>query len=227
MRCYELRHLNGKLDCVLRLSVFLYGSSFLAFAAATFDLGQVLCRGPQDTARGVGLDTVTGFIYAREIFLALSIGLLDLFFWRLVAHCPQGEVGPRLTFSQRNKVSHSASWNRWGFTGLILKWSSLAALLAVPLLQILWRLITGQRRYGSIYVADSTIQTSIMVTFVLKFLLNIYISPKDTWPAFRSYMVPIFALLIGTGLGVANFVTCELLTSRILCVRILDLILPI
>ncbi|KAF4623591.1 hypothetical protein D9613_001926 [Agrocybe pediades] len=189
------------------LSVFLYGSSFLAFAAATFDLGQVLSRGPQNTANCAGLDTVTAFIYAREVFLSLSIGLLDLFFWRLVAHCPQSEVISQPTVSQRGKAVHSASWSRWGLVGSILKWTSLAALLSVPLLQILWRLLPEQRKYGSIYVADSTIQTSIMVIFILKFILNIVISPNDLWSAFRAYMVPIGALVLGTGLGIANFVT--------------------
>ncbi|CAA7266572.1 unnamed protein product [Cyclocybe aegerita] len=192
------------------LSVFLYGSSFLAFAAAILDLSQVLARGTENAARGVGLDTVTGFIYAREVFLSLSIGFLNLFFWKLVARCPKDECAPNvneLSTSRKRPKIHSASWNRWGPVGTLLKYGSLGALLAVPLLQMLWRLMPNERKYGSIYVAESTVQTTVTIIFILKFILNVYISPLDSWwLAFRPYAVPILALVIGTTLGVGNLV---------------------
>ncbi|KAJ3517385.1 hypothetical protein NLJ89_g547 [Agrocybe chaxingu] len=192
------------------LSVFLYGSSFLAFAAAILDLSQVLARGTENAARGVGLDTVTGFIYAREVFLSLSTGFLNLFFWKLVARCPKDECPPNvneLSTSRKQPKMHSASWNRWGPVGTLLKYGSLGALLAVPLLQMLWRLMPNERKYGSIYVAESTVQTTVTIIFILKFILNVYISPLDSWwLAFRPYVVPILALVIGTTLGVGNLV---------------------
>lgn len=195
---------------VTRLSVFLYGSSFLAFAAATLDLAQVLTRSPRNnTAQAVG--AVAGFIYSREVFLSLSIVFLNLFFWILVARCPRGECVDKsndLSTRRSQKPSmHSASWNRWGLIGTILKWTSLAASLTVPLLQMVWRLMPGQRRYCSIYVAESTIQTTVTAVFILKFVLNIYISPLDYWwYAFREYFIPITALFIGTGLGIGNLI---------------------
>ncbi|KAF8973895.1 hypothetical protein BDZ97DRAFT_403720 [Flammula alnicola] len=195
------------------LSLFLYGSSFLAFAAATFDLGQVLARETHnDTATGIGLNTIAGVIFSREIFLSLSVLLLDLFFWTLVARCPRGECTERsneLSTDRRRRLPsmHSASWNRWGLIGTILKWGSLAALLSVPLLQMLWRLLPGQRKYAAIYVAESTIQTSITAIFILKFFLNVYISPLDYWwHAFRIYIVPITSLIIGVALGIGNLI---------------------
>lgn len=197
-----------------RLSVFLYGSSFIAFAAATLDLGQVLARGPQDTAKGIGLDTVAGFIYTREVFLALAVGSLDLFFWKLVAQSPRDEIPSQVNSSARNmkgsQHTHSASWNYWGTIGIILKWGSLSALLSVPLLQILWRTMLGQRKYGCIYVAETIIQTSVTFVFVLKLMLNVYSSTQVWWRAFRLHAIPIAALFIGAGLGIGNIIVCEL-----------------
>lgn len=172
----------------------------------------MLTRSPRNNTVGA----VAGFIYSREVFLSLSIGFLDLFFWTLVARCPRGEYVDKsndLSTARNRKPSmHSASWNRWGLIGSILKWTSLAASLTVPLLQMVWRLMPGQRKYSSIYVAESTIQTSVMAAFILKFVLNIYTSPLDHWwYAFRNYLVPITALVIGTGLGIGNLILCKLL----------------
>lgn len=188
----------------------------MAFAAATLDLAQVLIR--NNTTQGVGLDAsaVAGFIDSREVFLSLSVAFLNLFFWTLVARCPRGEYVDKSndlsTGRSRKPSMHSASWNRWGLIGSILKWTSLAASLTAPLLQMVWRLMPGQRKYSSIYVAESTIQTSVTAVFILKFVLNIYISPLDNWwHAFRNYLVPITALVIGTGLGIGNLILCKLL----------------
>jgi hypothetical protein len=89
--------------------------------------------------------------------------------------------------------------------GSFLKWSTLAALISVPLLQMVWRLMPNQRKYTPIYVAESTIQTSVTAIFILKFILNITISPLDNWwKALQFYSVPMAALVIGIGLGIGN-----------------------
>jgi hypothetical protein len=183
----------------------------MAFVAATLDLSQVISRGP---ANGTVLQSVTALISAREICLAISIFFLDLFFWMLVACCPRKECSdkPSELSTQRNPAGrpHSASWNRWGLMGILLKWSTLAALISVPLLQMVWRLIPTQRKYGSVYVAESTIQTSVMAIFILKFILNILISPlANWWRALQLYSVPIAALVIGAGLGIGNLTVCK------------------
>ncbi|KAF8912800.1 hypothetical protein CPB84DRAFT_1759539 [Gymnopilus junonius] len=191
------------------LSIFLYGSNFLAFAAATLDLGQVLARGPKKGENIISLPTVWGIIYAREVFLAFSTGFLDLFFWKLVACCPIQEVefSGTLTNRKERKQLHSANWNRWGLIGMILKWVSLAASFSVPLLQIIWRLLPNQRQYGTIYIAQTTVETALAAVFILKLVLNISISPDEWWYAFQSYLVPMFALSMEIGLGVGNFTT--------------------
>ena len=186
----------------------------MAFIAATLDLSQVIIRGSQDTAKGVGLDTIAGFLRAREVFLAFAVVLLDLYFWTLVAECPRGEMRDQSdqvsTSSDARSRMHSASWNRWGIVGSFLKWASLAVLLAVPLLQVLWRLLPTQRQYGSIYVAESILQTTVTAVFILKLILNVYISPLDSWwHAFRVYLGPMTALFLGISLGIGNLVLCE------------------
>ncbi|KAF8167965.1 hypothetical protein B0H34DRAFT_683800 [Crassisporium funariophilum] len=193
------------------LSMFLYGSSLLAFAAATLDLSQVLARGRSNAAKGIGLNDVLGLIFAREIFLALSLASLNLFFWTLVAQCPRGErpaVKSDLPMDNRRGMSlHSASWSRWGYFGTILKWGSLGALLSVPLLHVLWIFLPAQRKYAAIYVAESTLQTTLLAVFILKLLLNIYISPVGpSWNAFGANFAPISALVIGLGIGVGNLI---------------------
>ncbi|KAF9474465.1 hypothetical protein BDN70DRAFT_997033 [Pholiota conissans] len=208
------------------LSVFLYMSSFCVFTAATLDLSQVIIRGPQNSSKiTISLDSISGFLYAREVFLSLSILSLDLFFWQLVSRCPAGERNTRTNEFATSKISrlesmHSASWSRWGIIGTILKYSSLAAVFSVPLLSMLWRLMPTQRKYGSIYVIEATVQTSIMAIFILKLLLNVSISPLDTsWRALQAYIVPITSLLIGLALGISNiiiFAFTEMVLGRFL-----------
>ncbi|KAF9532065.1 hypothetical protein CPB83DRAFT_56342 [Crepidotus variabilis] len=189
-------------------SAFLYASSFLTFAAATLDLSQILVHGPGKVSNDGTLQSLTGFIISREIFLSLSILALNLYYWRLVALCPRPECSNTriLSFSNTPRP-HSASWNRWGTLGVVLKWFTLAALLSVPLLETLWRLLPDQRRYSSFYVADAVIQTTIISILILKCGLNIYLSPSaEYWKASRMYIAPVAALSFGVGLAIGNLV---------------------
>ncbi|KAF9056304.1 hypothetical protein BJ165DRAFT_1432493 [Panaeolus papilionaceus] len=192
------------------ISVFLYGSSFLAFAAATLDLGQILARGSENAAKDISLDNITALLFAREILLALSLSFLNIFFWMLVAECPNEEriFNSNDSMSATSQQSmHSASWGRWGPVGTVLKWFSLVALLSVPLLQALWRLVPSQRRYSTLYVAESTVQTTICLIFILKLFLNIYLSTLPTWwHSFRPCIPAFLALTFGASLGIGNLI---------------------
>lgn len=193
---------------------YLFASSLLAFAAAILDLSQILARGDVNTDKEVGLDRVSGLINAREIFLALSVGFIYILFWTLVAQCPPGESTRLLVdINGRHRArdpSHSASWRRWGFIGITLKWISLLASISIPLLQMLWRIVTSQRKYGNLYVAESTIETVVSAIFILKLLLNIYLCPLPSrWRSSGRYVTSIFSLIISAGLGVGNLIICE------------------
>ncbi|TFK41025.1 hypothetical protein BDQ12DRAFT_678762 [Crucibulum laeve] len=193
------------------LSVYLYTASLLGFIAAILDLSQILVRGRANVARGIGLEAVSGFLVARELFLALSIGFLYLYLWSFVALCPRGECRTRpdllkMRYNAREHA-HSASWKRWGILGMILQWTTLAASISIPLLQILWRIVSAQHTYGSLYIAESTIETVLSAIFILKLLLNIFLSPvTPRWLPLRMYIVPIVSLMLSAGLGVGNIV---------------------
>jgi len=203
------------IECTYRLcrsfASYLFVSSFLAFAAAVLDLSQILACGDVHTDKEVG---VSGFINTREIFLALSVGFIYILFWTLVAQCPPEEstrllVGIKRQHDARGP-SHSASWRRWGFIGITLKWISLLASISIPLLQILWRIVISQRKYGNLYVTESTIETVVSAMFILKLLLNIYLCPLPSrWRSSGRYVTYIFSLIISAGLGVGNLIICE------------------
>lgn len=160
---------------------YLFASSFLAFGAAVLDLSQILARGDVNTDKD-GLATVSGFFNAREIFLALSVGFIYILFWTLVAQCPP-EESSRLLVDIKGRHDardplHSASWRRWGFIGITLKWISLLASISIPLLQILWRIVISQRKYGNLYVAESTIETPVIISLaVIWKICDIHILP--------------------------------------------------
>ncbi|KAF8642301.1 hypothetical protein AX16_009571 [Volvariella volvacea WC 439] len=188
--------------------VFLYTSSFFAFAGAIFDLSQVLSRGRVNANNNLDLESVSGLIAAREIALALSVGSVHLFLWKFVAQCPQGEAA--VPAESRNRSynprtdGHSASWNRWGILGVILKWFLLIIIFAIPILQIVWRLLATPLS-GSIYVAETTIQVVASAIFILKLILNISLSPiTPWWKPIRTYLPVFLSLFISLAIGIEN-----------------------
>lgn len=191
------------------LSVYLFISSFLAFIAAIVDLGQILIRGHSNAVSGTGLGGVIGFIRAREVLLALSLGTVFLFFWTFVGRRPIGIASKkdRLSAITPSNPIHCGSWQRWGFVGLGLKWSTLLVCILIPILQIVWRVAGKHHRYGNLYVVSSTLETTVSAIFILKIFLNFYLTPP--WAqrqVMLNHIAPIVALLISAGLGVGNLV---------------------
>ena len=182
------------------MSIFLHASSFLSFVAATLDLSRVVIVG--------GHTNAYDFVIAREVLLLLAYPLLNLYLWELVAECPRSETNPMI--STKKRKCHSASWDRWGFPGEALKWISLATLLAVPALQLVWRLIPAERQYSATYVADSVLETFLAFVFILKFVSNAY-GPlsKSFWQAIRPNIAPMLTLSINLGLGISNLPLCK------------------
>jgi len=181
------------------MSVFLHGSSFLSFVAAILDISRVVVGGNTKAY---------AFFIAREVLILLAYPLLNLFLWELVAECPRSEANRFL--STKRRKSHSASWDRWGRPGQALKWISLAALLTVPALQLVWRLIPAERRHSAIYVADSVLETTLSFVFILKFVFNSY-GPlsKPFWQSIRPNVAPILTLSIHICLSVGNLPLCR------------------
>ncbi|KAJ6503276.1 hypothetical protein C8R47DRAFT_1316526 [Mycena vitilis] len=185
-------------------AIYLYTSSLLAFVAAILDLTQVLLRGVTNTDQGLLLNTVVGITNTREVLLALSFGFRYLYLWAFVAQRPRYEPRPRTQedplFSET--YLHSASWERWGAPGFVLKFALLGSVISIPILQIVWRIATG---WSAVYIAEATIQIAVSVLLITKLLLNLFLSTvAPWWRPFTPYIVPIMALLISTGIGAGN-----------------------
>lgn len=200
-----------------RPAIYLYTSALLGFVAAILDLSQVLVRGTVNTDDGTDLNSVSGLITAREIGLALSFGFRYLFLWSFVSERPRGEPPPLRAppgdsgrFDVRNDF-HSADWRRWGILGLILKWSLLAQVIAIALMQIIWRTVKTQDQYGPLYMAEATVQIVASALFLMKLKLNIFLSPfTPLWRPLRYFAAPMVATLISIGIGIGNLDFCEL-----------------
>ncbi|KAF7347617.1 hypothetical protein MVEN_01518600 [Mycena venus] len=187
-------------------AIYLYTSSLFAFVAAILDLSQVLLRGETNTDKGLALNTVTGLIDTREVGLALSFGFRYLYLWEFVAQRPRYEPRPRTQvdplFSE--KYYHSASWERWGALGFVLKYALLGSVISIPILQIIWRIAEGTG-FSTVYIAESTVQIAVSVLFIAKLMLNLFLSTvAPWWRPFIPYLVPIMALMISTGIGTGN-----------------------
>ncbi|KAK7058842.1 hypothetical protein VNI00_001466 [Paramarasmius palmivorus] len=189
------------------LGAYLYASAIFAFAGAILDLSQILARGATNVEQGLGMDSVTAIINTREVGLALSVGFRFLFFWTFIAERPRGEPPPSALddpgFYNAREYAHSASWKRWGIFGFFLKWSLLAASLAIPILQIIWRIAI--RKFGIVYMVESAIEIIVSALFLLKIFLNILLSPRTPrWGVLVTYIAPLLALVINLGLGIGQ-----------------------
>ncbi|KAJ7631201.1 hypothetical protein FB45DRAFT_559554 [Roridomyces roridus] len=180
-------------------SIYLYTSSLLAFGAAILDLVQILIRGTVNTDKGLDLGSVTGIVNTREVGLALAFGFRFLYLWALVAERPRFEPRPRSEVDPLFSNFHSASWERWGTLGFILKYALLGSIISIPILQIIWRIAT---EFSAVYIAESTLQIAVSVLLIAKLMLNLYLSTVTPWwRPFTAYIVPFVALLISTGIG--------------------------
>lgn len=81
----------------------------------------------------------------------------------------------------------------------------LALTISIPILQIIWRI--AQRRFGIIYMVDSTIEIVVSALFILKIVLNLFLS---SWRPIRFYLAPLAALGLNLGIGVGDLILCEL-----------------
>jgi hypothetical protein len=163
--------------------------------------------------------SVTGLTTASQVGFALSTGFRYLFFWTFVAVRPRGEPHPSRSLVSHGTNSsrivwrgqtHSASWSRWGLLGFVLKWGTMALVLAIPLMQILWRNVIAFNQYSPVYVVEATIEIVASTVFILKLILNTYLITATTLSkALSYYTAPMLALLVSLSLGIGNSIRCE------------------
>lgn len=144
-----------------------------------------------------------GLIIAREVMYSLSFGSRYLSLWGYVATSPFGRC------DKDNKL-HSGSWERWGITGMVLKWFLLLATLAITLMQIVYRIYTPLQQNDAFFEAEGALESSVSVILMLKLLLNIYLGSLDSFGAmtrlhilFR-YAAVLLALVFSLVIGIGN-----------------------
>lgn len=201
--------------------VSLYFSVLLSFAAVVIDLTQILMRDLTQAA-------AHSFITAREVLLALSLGLRFLFYWLYVSEPPIGEPQSPSFQNRRNNFLtlssyyniHSGNWARWGVSGWYAKVALLATIPAITALQVIWRIIRRYHIYGSVYAVDVTLEVVVSILLLLKLLFNtVPTSSISQSHTFREYGFPILALAFNIGISVGNlfwFAFTESILGRLL-----------
>ncbi|KAI0778048.1 hypothetical protein BD413DRAFT_465133 [Trametes elegans] len=184
----------------------LHLSALAAFLAALFDLSQILIRGSVAMNQNLDAGGVAGLITAREVFYGFANGLRLFFYWGFVASIPLGETIPE------GSMIHSASWQRWGILGMLLKWSTLLLVILSTIFQLIYRQIQAFEKIGAIYEAAGTLDIIVSAVFILKLLLN-------TWARFSvgtntpskgqmlvQYAPVIVALLFSFWIAIGNVI---------------------
>lgn len=156
-------------------------SVLFAFAAALFDLAQVFKRGYYDTLMNLDVSAVQILVVLRELSYSISFGLRFLFFWAFVQEPPRGELPfvsmtdtrrPNFISLDSDEIIHSGNWARFRLAGLLVKFALLALVIAVIVLQTLWRLVDDLEHFGPVYYTDTGIQIGLSGVFILKILYN-------------------------------------------------------
>lgn len=188
--------------------VSLYFSVLLSFIAVVIDLTQILIR---DLTQA----TVQPSITAREILLALSIGLRFLFYWLYLSEPPIEEPRPHsfqdrwnnfLTLTSQDNI-HSGNWARWGVSGSYAKVALLATIPAITALQIIWRVIQRYHIYGPVYAVNVTLEVVVSISLLLKLLFNTLPSSSIARShTFGEYGFPILALIFNIGISFGNLI---------------------
>ena len=190
----------------------------MAFAGAVVDVMQIVKRGVNTAEVGAGLDEVAPFIIAQEICFALCIGFRFLFFWAFVAEPPLGELDlssipnrwkPNFVILESSNKIHSASWRRWGPLGTLMQFGLLAMILALTVLQLLWRIDSIFSQFCLVYISEATLEILVACLFIIKVVTNVVLSPLEPrCRTFRNYLPMIVALLLSAGLGLGNIIIC-------------------
>lgn len=143
-------------------------------------------------------------VVLREISLSLSISLNYLFFLIYLGRPPRGEVKLVNPADRARARRESPSrWSYWGIFGYMAQGALGAAIVAVAVLEVIWRVT--EKAKGNIYMADGIIQGVLSISFLGKVLLNTYLSPLvPRWKTARDYSPVISALAIRLGIILAS-----------------------
>jgi hypothetical protein len=174
-------------------------------ALADLALLHLLHAYPVDSPSQQSISSLTVF---REVLYSISSGLRFLFYWVFVSQPPLCEQD-----SARFLSIHSGSWLRWGTTGSVLRWTTLAASLSVLVLQALWRTVHSIHEFGPVYDIEGAVEIITSAIFIVKLLLNVLlVEVSSRRQTLLQYSSVLSALLINMGIGIGNLAHCELST---------------
>ncbi|KIJ45588.1 hypothetical protein M422DRAFT_778806 [Sphaerobolus stellatus SS14] len=201
----------------------LFASVFTAFVAGVLDVGQVLIRGRAATDADTEISVVLPYLIGREVMLSLSIGFRYLFFLFFVSLPPQGEppTPPKqpenpTNFLHIDNEAHSGAWMRWGFAGFVLKYILLSGVIAVTVLQHLWRLDSRFSNTGGVYKTDSILEVVMTGLFITKLFANASISKlRPKWKIIGNYLPVLFALMFSLTIAVGDVIQFQFSESSL------------
>lgn len=207
------------IDRMSRLTTYITLSVATAFLGAIFDLSQIYRRGYWNTTNGLDTSSVTIYMDFREVFFALSIALRYVSFWLFIAEPPRGELPllplpddrrPNFISLESQTELHSSSWRRYSYLGPFIQWKMFVAIVAVLVLQLLWRLISKFHTFGPIYFVEEGLQIALSTVFILKLFANAIMSPlTPRWKTLRDYSPMVLAILLGLGVAIGNIACCR------------------
>ncbi|KAH8916715.1 hypothetical protein BT69DRAFT_1302507 [Atractiella rhizophila] len=105
-------------------------------------------------------------------------------------------------------VLHSASWERFGITGSMIKFTMLAVVVAVGVLEALWRIgfLTDVNKFAVVNRASHGLQIAYLAIFTIKIVESTYtVDHKPRWENYRDAFPVLFGNVIGVANAVPNF----------------------
>lgn len=195
-------------------------SSFFSFTGALVDLVILVevTNNSTTSSSPASLGNVTARII-REMLLACAVTLRFLFFWHLVGLPSRQETQTPVTmypisssFIPSDRDMHSGSWTQWGIFGVVLKYFMLTGVVAVGVLESVWRLefIFGfLETAGTIQSASATLEVALSTVFMLKLLGNLLFTSTTRKKTFFGFLPVLIAMSISTGVAAGNLVIGE------------------
>ncbi|KAF8271414.1 hypothetical protein EI94DRAFT_1720542, partial [Lactarius quietus] len=195
-------------------SLYLLSSVLLMFFGALTDLGQLYLQHAYST-ESPSPSAAPSLTIIREVLYSIASGLRFLFYWVFVSQPPLCEQD-----SARFLSVHSGSWQRWGVTGSLLRWTTLAASFLVFVLQVLWRTVSLMHEFGPVYDIEGAVEITTTAIFIVKLLLNVSLVEESTRrQTLWQYSSVLFALSLNMVIGIGNlmhFAFSEITLGRLL-----------
>lgn len=174
------------------------------FFGALTDLGQLYLRHAYSTEYA-SPQAFPSLTITSEVLYSIASGLRFLFFWVFVSQPPlcEQDSAPFLSI-------HSGSWQRWGITGSLLRWTTLAASFFILVFQILWRTVPLMHEFGPVYDIEGAVEITTSALFIVKLLLNVLLVEESSRrQTLWQYSSVFSALFLNTAIGVGNLMHCE------------------